>query len=206
VLLWYNGYQIGGCKLINPWSFSSWLSNNHRLGSYWIGAAAIESLNTELAPHLANIFQQALEFSFTDGYEMLISGFTFGIRYDSQSLPKTSVWNLLINSGYLSYTPSSVVSDQGLAYIPNYELQLHWQKVISQLLAQSIASKETSNALVSALRSFDTGRVPDLLNELINSVSHFNLNREISNHILCHGLFYGIFYWTMKLAMNAMTW
>lgn len=192
VLLWYNGYQIGDYRLINPWSFSTWLDEGREVGSYWIGMAEIESFNDVLEPHMSSVLKETVELSFADGYGKLISGFTSVIRYDTGRLTPPSIWNLLILSGYLSYLPSSA-SDEGYAFIPNLELLLHWRKVISQLLAQKIASGELSDSIVNALRFFDTEKLPGLFDRLIMSVSHFNLTREVCYHMLCHGLFFGIF-------------
>lgn len=196
VLSWYHGYHIGDYKLINPWSFSSWLCRNKVFGSYWVGTATVESFESELSEHKVAVFREVIKDLYFDGPGKHIDQYSTVISYED-SLDHSSVWNLLINSGYLSFIPSTNNIGEGYALIPNNELRLHWQNVITRMLTNN-AYPAYHEGMKKALRDFNVAEIASQVKILVDSASCFDLVNENSYHLLCFGLLKTVF-------MNSLT-
>ena len=52
VMDWYNGYFMGSHRMINPWSFMSYIEGR-TIKSYWVQTANIDSIRTIISPLLS---------------------------------------------------------------------------------------------------------------------------------------------------------
>ena len=117
---WYNGYNIGGITIYNPWSIMNYLSTRGELKAYWVGTAS------------TTLFENALILDqFKEEIHNLIEGKTVNaiadpkmVFVDIKSSPN-AFYNLLLFSGYL--TAKEITQGRAATYncvvrIPNKEV------------------------------------------------------------------------------------
>lgn len=130
---WYNGYQFGEQVIYNPWSIINCVSEQGKLVPYWVNT----SDNTLIKDLLANS-----DVNFKDHFELLLAGKELeayidpNIIYSSLQGNETSVWTLLLMSGYLKVT--SCVP-KGIKYvcslhIPNREVLSLYDEIVTDWL------------------------------------------------------------------------
>jgi hypothetical protein len=180
VLHWYNGYNIGNHQLINPWSFMSWLYFKE-FESYWVGTSSVECLAEQISP----VLHEALELATADKIKV-IKNFSTAISYRAHTIAETSVWTMLIHTGYLTYKPSTNNRRAGTVFIPNYELRDHWVTEIKTMVTAKLGQHGLSDVL-DALLKFETPILGSVFKRLLENTSYFDhgKRREYSYHMLC---------------------
>jgi Predicted AAA-ATPase len=120
VMEWYNGYCIGSCQVVNPWSFMSFMKSRI-LKSYWTRTASIDSIcatiNPVLSVKLIKIMAQLYEANgHENGYEIaeLSTNFNYGCSFDL----KVTLC-ILVHAGYPAYNKKKV-------FMPNQEIKNEW--------------------------------------------------------------------------------
>ena len=134
---WYNGYEIGGTTLYNPWSIISCMKNGGLLQSYWLNTSG-----NELVKKL--LINSSIEFK--RDFESLLRGKTIHkfIREDmvfgdlEDKANESLIWSLFLVSGYLKIVNfSEELEDEGLyceLSIPNREIRLLYSLLIKTWL------------------------------------------------------------------------
>jgi hypothetical protein len=119
---WYNGYNISGFKLYNPWSIASYFKHDQTLGIYWIST----SDNALVYKFMESRFDLREEF------EELIAGhkteqlLSKSLTFPSLETSMDTVWTLLIHTGYLHVTSSvqdRTGKERAMVSIPNVEIR-----------------------------------------------------------------------------------
>lgn len=117
---WYNGYNIGGITIYNPWSIMNWLDSQGRFKAYWVGTASTALIENAL---MLDKYQEEIQ--------SLIEGKTVDMIADPKMIfseitsSSNALYNLLLFSGYL--TVESAEQGKGGTYnclvrIPNKEI------------------------------------------------------------------------------------
>jgi hypothetical protein len=138
---WYNGYNINGVTLYNPWSIISCLIHKAELGSYWVNTSD-DSLLKQLL--------QSSSIETKEQFKSLVLGNTVTVnisetmRFDQLQENPDMLWNLLLSAGYLKALSSEEMEDgfyQCQLAIPNKEVLglyrgifLTWLAEISQTI------------------------------------------------------------------------
>jgi hypothetical protein len=162
----------------------NWLESKS-FESYWIGTAGVESFSRQISDRADNVLQEALEISISN-VPKSIDHFSTVINYVPTVMSEGSLWNFLILTGYLTYTPSINDKTRGLASIPNHELRKHWRTVIKSLLEEKIIPMKLSE-LLSTLRNFDVQKFASVLQNLVTKSSFYDHTPENSYHMLGFG-------------------
>ena len=117
---WYNGYNVGGVTIYNPWSIMNCLNNKGDLKAYWVGTASTTLLEQAL---ILDKFQEDVQ-TLIEGRAVEMTADPKMVFADIKS-SSNGLYNLLLFSGYL--TPDKVTSNEGITYncevrIPNREI------------------------------------------------------------------------------------
>lgn len=190
VKIWYDGYTFSNTKMYNPWSIIQCAYERGLLKSYWI--------NTSDNALIKNVLTLADE-DVKSEMELLLSGQTIEKEVEEAVIipgierNSTSVWSLLLFSGYLTYT-KLILKDAiftATLTIPNKEIKILYTNLIREIFKQSLDITKTKR-LLQALTTGDIQTLQDLLQEfIINSISAFDLPKnepEKSYHLFILGL------------------
>ena len=161
---WYNGYEVGGTTLYNPWSIISCLDNDGLIQSYWVNTSG-----NELVKRL--LINSSIEFK--QDFESLLRGKTIYkfIREDivfsdlEDKANESLIWSLFFISGYLKIvTFPKEIEDEGLyceLSIPNQEIHCLYRLLIKAWLRGEKKpewyKKFIENLLVGETEGFDAG-------------------------------------------------
>ena len=187
---WYNGYEIGGTTLYNPWSIISCMKNNGLLQNYWLNTSG-----NELVKKL--LINSSIEFK--QDFESLLRGKSIHkfIREDTvfsdleDKANESLIWSLFLVSGYLKIVNfSEELEDEGFyceLSIPNREIHCLYCLLIKTWLRGEQKPewyKEfIENLLVGKTENFEA----DLKIILENIVS----SHDVANEKFYHGLVLG---------------
>ena len=118
---WYDGYKFGNQVIYNPWSMLNYL-DDRELKPYWVNTS-----DNQLIKDLIAVFAVKSDF------ELLLSDQTIKKEIDPFIIfpnlkdNATSVWSLLLFTGYLTYTECEII--EGVTYcdlvIPNKEIHFY---------------------------------------------------------------------------------
>ena len=187
---WYNGYEIGGTTLYNPWSIISCMKNNGLLRSYWLNTSGNE-LVKKLLINSSIEFKQDFE-SLLRGksiYKFIREDMVFSDLEDKAN--ESLIWSLFLVSGYLKIVNfSEELEDEGFyceLSIPNREIHCLYCLLIKTWLRGEQKPewyKEfIENLLVGKTENFEA----DLKIILENIVS----SHDVANEKFYHGLVLG---------------
>ncbi len=119
---WYDGYNFAGSHIYNPWSILYCLSENGALGPYWVNTGS-----TSMIEKMLDNFQEVVAPKVTELMENreIIEAFDKHVAFDLMLNKESSLWGLLLFSGYL--TATVINKDENGFYncslrIPNKEL------------------------------------------------------------------------------------
>lgn len=190
VLQHYNGYTIGSQRLINPWSFMSWMLDQE-FSSYWIDTSNIETLSTILSPHVNTVLQTTINFVFNQEYQHEIPKLATSVNYGSKNLSEASIWHFLIHTGYLTYRHKNGTKDRGYACVPNEEVRSHWESEMKKLMDQAFTPM-FQDGLRKALSNLDVQSLETIMKEMILFPSFCDVSPENSYHMFYFGSFFTI--------------
>lgn len=174
VKCWYNGYMFDEVLVYNPWSIINFIKKQCRLAPYWVNTSQNALINELLAEGMNEI---------KEDFELLLSGKTIDksieediVLGDVRKNPDV-VWNLLLFSGYLTFT-NKKWEKRHLVYslkIPNQEVSYIFEKIISSWFSKSIGSKNYE-LMLKSLTDGDVETFTEKFQEfLLSSISFFDV-------------------------------
>jgi hypothetical protein len=137
VKAWYNGYQVDGTTLYNPWSIISCIKHSGRLKPYWVNTSdnsLIGKLLVTGGEDIQENFEQLMQ------GEMVTSILSENLTFQRLTNNPKAILNLLFMSGYLNAIADDVVAEsmeEGMAYklrIPNQEVYSLYRGLIHDWL------------------------------------------------------------------------
>lgn len=128
---WYDGFTFGKNKdIYNPWSILNYL-DTRKLGAYWANTSS-NSLAGKLIREGSKDVKQ--------NFETLISGKSIEVLideqivYDQLSVKESSIWSLLLASGYLKVVDTTFVERTGRSFyrlaLTNKEVRVMFESMI----------------------------------------------------------------------------
>lgn len=123
----YDGYQMGGVEVYNPWSILNY-ADTGLLEDYWVNTAA----NFLIRKGLKNATR-----NFWKDFDILVSGepVTVWLILETSYAERDSdysLWGLLVNAGYLTVT-ERVDANSAVVRIPNEEVLSEFRSLVSEL-------------------------------------------------------------------------
>lgn len=175
VQFWYDGFQFGSqADIYNPWSITKYLDSG-KLKTYWANTSSnslVSKLIREGSPKIKTTMEDLLV------GKRITATLDEEIVFDHLGESDTSVWSLLLASGYLK---AEQILDKEELYqisLTNYEVQKMFQKMIAGWF------KNTSAHYNNFIKAFLTHDI-DYMNEYMNQValqtfSSFDTGRHAS--------------------------
>lgn len=117
----YDGYQMGGIGMYNPWSIINYAKKG-RLENYWVKTSAnflVKNALKNADRNFWKIFEQLIEEQEKLVYITLDTSF-------AERASLYSLWGLLVNAGYLTVT-KWVDAETSIVKIPNGEVMSEFQ-------------------------------------------------------------------------------
>ena len=141
---WYNGYQIGGIDLYNPWSIVNYF-NEGKIDAYWT-----DSGSNKLLEHIMDIdsVQPTLDTLYKDGKVVLPLDKRLNI--ETGTLTSSAIWSLLMHSGYITLSGSNHTSGF-LVKISNEEVRCIFKKLREQWSCSEVKRCGVSDKLLKQM-------------------------------------------------------
>lgn len=186
---WYNGYQIGGTTVYNPWSIANCLKRRGELAPYWVNTSdnqLIRDLLVQSSSRFKSQFEQLLQGTPVDRIvdEHMV--------FEDLRKNESGVWSLMLMTGYLKVI-SQRRTDDGLyceLAIPNQEVRNLYQQIIKQWLSNGYGI-EWYNTFLNHLLSGDIHAFSQELVQVMEStLSSHDMSRD--PEAFYHGLMIGL--------------
>jgi len=170
---WYNGYQVAGHTLYNPWSVLSFLSSQDKQPiPFWAHTSANELLRDL-------VLRGAL--GETEDTQALLAGGAVRRRvldnlvFRDLHRDPSAVWSLLFFSGYLTAERVEVDGHYDVTLrIPNREVQTVFEEVLLGWLRQGLGGPGAVDTLGRALLEGDLESFEGLLGMLLRDAMSFH--------------------------------
>jgi hypothetical protein len=182
---WYNGYQVGGHVLYNPWSILNCLKQRGKLEPYWVNTAS-NDLIYKLLSNSDELVKQK--------FEALLQGEI--IVPEIENNPE-ALWSLLLHAGYLKVLSSKLQDHRFMAQIaiPNKEVSFVYDQIIEKWFSKAI-SLQSYDKFIQSLMSNDIIKFKHYLTTYIMQTgSYFDFNSNTPEqifHVFVLGLVVGL--------------
>ena len=158
---WYNGYQIGGTVIYNPWSIVNCIYEKGILRPYWVNTSS-----NDLIRHLLALGDEQIKMDL----ETLIHGESITALIDENMTfgdlekNRSALWSLLLFSGYFKILHTELKESQLQCelMVPNREIMSLYRDVIRGWLGQAIGYEQ----YLAFLLSLTEGRVDEFAHRL----------------------------------------
>lgn len=196
---WYNGYQMGTRKIINPWSFFKYLCQGLEPGSYWTDSSGGISLLSKIFanPSLQTMLIPALQYLLDNSTESVCS--TVHVRgafrarvnpLERESVDRDAVLDSLCCQGYLTTDKLPGKKNIRRVWIPNNELRDEWMDILRTLSGFSHieAVVEHYSEVIYAFESFDLSSIGKILKKAFSHLSSRISHKEHVYHLFTAGM------------------
>jgi hypothetical protein len=167
---WYNGYDIAGEVLFNPWSIIQFLDKPQQgFRSYWAETSTNNLLKQLFFGRGANIEDQLETLIRGESLRKVISD---SLIYPELAHKEDAIWSLLLSAGYLKARDPEKNDPEGLEIsyalsIPNLEIKsVYYDKIRDWV--QEVGSSDRVKQLLTAVREADSY-------EFEEALGHFSL-------------------------------
>lgn len=186
----YNGYQIGGCMLYNPWSIVNCLDSGGVLDVYWINTADDRLLKMIFLDASEQIKAQLQQF-LLEPQKTLHAPISDAARFDNLKDDETMFWSLLLATGYLT---ARCKDKCDLYYqcdlrIPNQEVRTLYLHVFREWLQQQLGEP----VYVEFLEDLVQGRVEAFTGKLERYLLIYGTGHEFRGESHYHTFLLGLF-------------
>ena len=176
VMDWYNGYNIEGQEILNPWSVLKYIDEG-KPGAYWAntsGNELVKQLIKQGRPEVKNKISGLLE------GEKIESRINENISFPDLKKGENKIYSLLLFSGYLKCEREWLQEDERWCelVIPNREVKYIYRHIIKDWLEQGYGNdklKQMCQALVwENIEEFET----IFQDFVVTTLSYFDPDRE----------------------------
>jgi len=188
---WYNGYRIGTSTVYNPWSVNNCLQRGGTVGAYWVntgGTGLLDRLLLQGGTDLKGDLEEILA-----GHES-IRLISEGTPLSSLDRDGSSVWNILLFSGYLTLAAPPVLEEGEVKCslrIPNYEVDCLYKHIIKNWFYETI-KEDGASIMLKSLLNGDIDTFETIFNKFIlETMSYYDLSEDEPEKIY-HALVLGM--------------
>lgn len=189
---WYDGYCFGKTEIYCPWDVLCYLNklafeSESEPENFWENTSHNDIIRTFLSCEGMDV---------TDSFEKLLASETIEVNitenltYENLTDSEENLWSVLYLTGYLTKDIKNPVSGKTKAFlkIPNAEIMDIFRKSIVRWFDEKIAVRDRSK-LFEALWNADTGRLSELISELLFETISYHDYAESFYHAFLAGLF-----------------
>ena len=177
VMDWYNGYNIEGQEILNPWSVLKYIDEG-KPGAYWAntsGNELVKQLIKQGRPEVKNKISGLLE------GEKIESRINENISFPDLKKGEDKIYSLLLFSGYLKCERQWLKSGKYLTCelsIPNTEVEIIYEEIIAQWLQEGYGN-EKLRQMCQALVKEELDIFEEYLQDFVmTTLSYFDPDRE----------------------------
>ncbi len=170
---WYNGYQINGLTLYNPWSIMNCLVEKGRLKPYWILSGDDKLLRELIQKSSEGVKQQLGRLILGETIEVVVSE---TMRFDQIRQHEAMLWNLLLLGGYLKVLASRLSGKNYIATVavPNQEVLTSYQGIFLDWMEQIPQNLSHQTQLIKGLALGDIERFAAETQFFLESAASFH--------------------------------
>lgn len=189
---WYDGYCFGKTEIYCPWDVLCYLNklafeSESEPENFWENTSHNDIIRTFLSCEGMDV---------TDSFEKLLASETIEVNitenltYENLTDSEENLWSVLYLTGYLTKDIKNPVSRKTKAFlkIPNAEIMDIFRKSVVRWFDEKIAVRDRSK-LFEVLWNADTGRLSDLISELLFETISYHDYAESFYHAFLAGLF-----------------
>lgn len=189
---WYDGYCFGKTEIYCPWDVLCYLNklafeSESEPENFWENTSHNDIIRTFLSCEGMDV---------TDSFEKLLASKTIEVNitenltYENLTDSEENLWSVLYLTGYLTKDIKNPVSGKTKAFlkIPNAEIMDIFRKSVVRWFDEKIAVRDRSK-LFEVLWNADTGRLSDLISELLFETISYHDYAESFYHAFLAGLF-----------------
>lgn len=188
---YYNGYNIGGLQIYNPWSTMKFLHRKD-LAPYWVLSAS-DQLLKELFLKSDDDTKEKLS-DLMQG-KTITGKISLKLRYEELMTEPNALWTLLLFSGYLTVESKRYEDDVYACQlkIPNREVLAQYKSIFKHGLAIKLGGETHYDSFLKHLLQGNVEKFTHLLeNYLLNSLSVRDVMGETKAENFYHGFFAGL--------------
>jgi hypothetical protein len=193
---WYNGYQIGGYQVYNPWSIISYCKHGGTPQAYWVNTSdnalvykLIMNAKTSVKLRFENLIQGEIQ------QQILSDSLTFAYLDNDED----AIWTLLVHTGYLNVLLSEI-DERGRLHatisIPNKEVMSVYDQLVEKWFMLTNQASNYYEGLINSLSQGNVAAFKDHVAEYIReSGSYFDFNKNTPErvfHVFMLGLLVGL--------------
>lgn len=184
---WYDGYDMGGVSIYNPWSVLSYFNSRCHPMPYWVNTSANEILQ-QLLHHVDRDRIELLRKLL--GGESINATLNENVIYQDIGKDRSALFTMLLTTGYLTVAEALPTSYNRFALrIPNHEVRLVYSMEIMNHLAQGI-DRDTFDTLFDAMFEGNAPAFEETLSTiLLHTASAFD---TAGKEVFYHGFMLGI--------------
>jgi hypothetical protein len=173
---WYNGYKVGSLKgVYNPWSVLQCIESKGIIAPYWVNTSE-NAIMTRLITQGTDAIKKDVE-ELMKG-NVIEKRIEEGVIFADLEQNPTSVWSLLLFSGYLTVHETITFGSIYSVKIPNEEVRTLYQDMIFKWFERSI-SEEKYSLLLKSLVTGDIDTFSRIFQEfLFTAFSVFDVSEE----------------------------
>ncbi len=189
---WYNGYNIGGHLIYNPWSIINLVTSHGRLESHWINTSSNEMIKELLLWDRSLAGGDLLQLLQGKPIRRKISEYI-----TLRDIQPDDVWSLMLYSGYLTTVElSSAVGGVYELKIPNLEVRQFFEDTVTRWLGPA---QHWDVILQASLREDLAAFEKHLSHYILKTISYHDLSgpsdgkrRAGTTEALYHMMFLGM--------------
>lgn len=179
---WYDGYKFGANEIYNPWSVTSYFSNNCEPNPYWANTSSNEIVKETLMNADHSVIQDLKDLLL--GREIIVRIDT-RIIYPMLKTRKDAIYTFLLLTGYLKVV-NRIQNDYYRLALPNKEIcSIYQQEVLSWLIEYSPESGDIGNNICRALFTNNIELLENTINRFLKASASF---LDTSSESFYHGL------------------
>jgi hypothetical protein len=170
---WYNGYQINGLTLYNPWSIMNCIAKKGKLQPYWVLTGDDKLLRELVQNSSEGVRKQLGRLMLGETVEVLVSE---TMRFDEVRKNEGMLWNLLLLGGYLKVLSSEFNGEfyRACVAIPNQEVLLSYRGMFSSWLEKVPERLEHQTQLIAGLVAGDIKQFTQETQFFLESAASFH--------------------------------
>jgi Predicted AAA-ATPase/PD-(D/E)XK nuclease superfamily len=187
---WYNGYQIGGKEIYNPWSLVNCIEEQGLTKPYWVNTSGNTLIKDVLARSDEVIKAQLEQLIKHQSINAIIDE---NMIFTDLTQNADALWSLLLFSGYLTPThcEQNDLGTECTLRIPNQEILTLYYKIMTGWLSAPLGNQQYQSFLLSLVE----GRVEEfsrrLQRYLLETASIFDISGHEPEKFY-HGLVLGM--------------
>ena len=187
---WYNGYNIGGHTLYNPWSILNCLKYNFNLKPYWLNTADNSIIKKLIRSSKGVVKDKIIELMQGNTAPLSIAE---NLVFQDLDKNEEAIWALLLYSGYLTMRSQARSGRRLIAElaIPNEEVLYLYDEIVEHWFGNTLSLAEY-DLFIASLASGDLKTFEAILTSYIStSSSYFDFNTNTKEQVF-HSLILGL--------------